>query len=46
MIFKETYSIIDDIISKFDFELIHSYMVINKWHWQSEKTAPFKLIMI
>lgn len=40
MISKPTYQIIDDIISKFDFELVRAYMTVNKWYWQNEKKAP------
>lgn len=40
MITKQTYAIMEDIIEKFEFNLIHSYMVINKWYWRNEKTAP------
>jgi len=39
MITKTTYEILNDIIKKFDFELIHAYMTINKWYWQNEKKA-------
>jgi len=37
---KPSYAVVNDIISKFDFELVRSYMVVNKWYWQHEKKAP------
>jgi len=40
MISKPTYQIIDDIISTFDFEFVRTYMVVNKWYWGYEESAP------
>jgi len=40
MISKPTCQIIDDIISKFDFELVRAYMTVNKWYWWGENRPP------
>ncbi len=40
MISQATYEIVDNIINKFDFELVQAYMIVNKWTWKNEKKIP------
>lgn len=37
---KSTYDDITNIIDRFDFEKVRSFMVINKWYWRDAKQAP------
>jgi len=42
MISKPTYQIIDDIISRFDFEFVRAYMIVNKWTWWGKQVPTIK----
>jgi len=40
MITRTTHAIVEDIINKFNFDLVHAYMVVNNWTWRNEKKSP------